>query len=86
MMKKRYQSYFGCRMCRGVGHKVPKFARAYGGRAFEATGNMRNKRGSRVPVTNTYQRGKQYQFRCLGCGHVGWSSHQEVREKYEALR
>ena len=66
---------FACSKCR---KKWPLDDRDYGslpGLKFEATGKVRHnangRGGSRVCHT-------RYQYRCLTCGHVGWSRHTDM--------
>lgn len=52
-----------------------------GGRNIQLTGQRRERASNRTGALRSDSR-FVYQFKCLDCGHVGWSRHIQVARRY----
>ena len=71
--------FFRCTRCK----KYSTRTSAKRGMNYEATGNVRP-----APTRKHHARGirsanHSYEYRCLDCGHVGWSTHNDVERAHK---
>jgi hypothetical protein len=71
--------FFRCAVCR----KTSTIHSARRGMRYETTGRVRGLTGgqrrqpSQGRIANV-----SYEYRCLDCGHTGWSRHKDVERKF----
>lgn len=70
--------YFRCTRCKTL---APRSA-ANRGMNYEATGNVRPAPHRKHHARGVRSADHAYEYRCLSCGHVGWSTHEDVERKY----
>jgi hypothetical protein len=75
---------FACSVCRksaGFSNHVTGRTSDTVGRRYATTGRTRKQRSK---GGNYHGWGEvAFEYRCLGCGHVGWSRHPSVARKFE---
>lgn len=77
-----FPTFFRCSACRRA-HDSHQFRRRRGWvMDVELTGRKR-----RNPSTNRHSRvsGMVREYRCLDCGHVGWSNHKDLERLEDRL-
>jgi len=69
--------HFRCARCRKLGGHGSRY-----GFEYEATGRVRQLTGAQRSCGGRRVAHVRYEYRCLECGHTGWSRHTDVERKW----
>lgn len=73
--------YFRCTRCKTL---RPRNA-PQRGMNYVATGNVRPASHNKNHARGIRSTSHAYEYRCLDCQHVGWSTHADVEKKHKRL-
>jgi len=76
---------FACSVCRkspGFYDSATKRTSGWIGRRFTTTGKTRSQKSQ--GANHHGWSSVAYQYRCVGCGHAGWSRHPDVEARWTA--